>query len=126
VLRELVVLAHCPIGSCGREGNDLERRRFPVLKTIGEDPERQSLRLCLRLLRRVAVHKHAGQLDNFSNPPAIVFPIHFDFEVHVRIIPQSAVEAERLAPELAAQTRSRRPLTFKPIRSSDLFGMLSQ
>jgi len=97
VLQECVVLVRCPIGSCGGEGDALEWQRFAVLKAIRKDTQRQSLGFCLHLFRRVPVHEHAGQLGNFRDPPAVVFPIHFHLEVHVRRIPQSATEAERLS-----------------------------
>jgi hypothetical protein len=53
-----------------------------MLKSLGENPESQDLRLCHGFLCGDTVGKNTRQLRHFRQPPAIFFTFTLDIEVH--------------------------------------------
>lgn len=50
-----------------------------MLETVGDDPQCESLHPVNSLLPGIRIHEGPGQIWNFGDPTAIVFPFEFDF-----------------------------------------------
>jgi hypothetical protein len=74
-----------------------------MLQPIREHPKRQCLRPGLRLLYRIAVDEHAGQLVDLGNPSPVFFPFNLDFEFHGH--QDTAVACASLTPCRSAAAR---------------------
>ena len=56
--------------------------RFGVLETIGEDAKRESFRAGNGLIARLAIRENAGKVRHLGDPPAVLFALSLNREMH--------------------------------------------
>jgi hypothetical protein len=56
----------------------LQPSYYAVLEPLGNNIDGQAFRLAVSLLARRSIAHHAGKLEGFRNPAAVVFAVQLD------------------------------------------------